>query len=76
MIHWGKRWGIPIALTIAAVSLAGCAKEVPAEVVDTFCITAKKRTWDPDTDSVQTMREAVVYNRMVDRRCGYPGKKV
>lgn len=64
-----------LSLVLLALLVAGCAKEVPAQVVDTFCLTAKKRTWDPDVDSVQTMREAVVFNRYVDRRCGIPGQK-
>lgn len=57
---------------ILALLLAGCettpAPE-PMAPVDTFCLTAKKRTWDPDTDSVPTMREAVVWNRLVDLKC-------
>jgi sugar (pentulose or hexulose) kinase len=57
-----------------AIMLAGCAATATTTVVDTYCLTAKKRTWDPDVDSVQTMREAVVYNRAIDRRCGILGK--
>lgn len=64
----------PVVIT-CLLALTGCAKEPPVQVADTFCLTAKKRTWDPDADSIQTMREAVVFNRAVDRRCGYPGQK-
>ncbi len=64
------------ALTLLPLLLAGCAttQSTPATAVDTFCLTAKKRTWDPDVDSVTTMREAVVWNRTVDRRCGVKGR--
>ena len=59
------------SLALLALLVAGCAKEPPVTtVVDAFCLTSKKRTWDPDTDSVETMREAVVWNRYVDKRCG------
>lgn len=65
----------PYLVVTACFLLAGCAMTQATQVVDTFCLTATKRTWDPETDSVTTMREAVVWNRLVDRRCGYPGKK-
>jgi hypothetical protein len=58
--------------------LSACATTgTPAVAVDTFCISpaSKKRTWNPETDSVESMREAVTFNRYVDTRCGYPGKK-
>lgn len=60
------------ALAIAIVlALAGCAttKEVPGPVVDTFCITAKKRTWDYLRDSPETIQDVDAWNRAVDRRC-------
>jgi hypothetical protein len=57
--------------------LAGCATATaPAAVVDTFCGSpaSRKRSWNPETDSVETMRAAVTFNRYVDKRCGVPGK--
>jgi hypothetical protein len=66
-----------IVLTLG-IALAGCATTPPAPaVVDTFCLSpaSKKRTWNPETDSVETMRAAVTFNRYVDRRCGIPGQK-
>jgi hypothetical protein len=72
----GFNWHICAnCLLMVALLLAGCATAPLQDVVtDTFCLTAKKRSWDPDTDSVATMREAVVWNRQVDLRCGVPGK--
>jgi hypothetical protein len=40
--------------------------------VDSFCETAKKRTWSVK-DSVDTIREAQAWNRAIDKRCGVPG---
>ena len=57
-----------LGILLTCALLSGCAT-TGGKVVDTFCLSAKKRTWDPDTDSVQTMREAVVYNGVIDRRC-------
>ena len=65
-------------LVIIALLLAGCATTAePVQVVDTFCLSpaSKKRTWNPETDSVEHMREAVTWNRYVDRRCGIPDQK-
>ena len=64
-------------IILACGLLAGCATSAATApvAIDTFCFSAKKRTWDPDTDSVETMREAVVWNKTVDRRCGMSGKK-
>lgn len=59
-------WAVLLATVVA------CAPNRPLpepDVVDTFCLTARKRTWDPDVDSVPTMREAVVWNKIVDARC-------
>jgi hypothetical protein len=38
-------------------------------VVDTFCLTAKKRSWDL-ADTPETIRDARAWNLLVDRRCG------
>ena len=67
------------SLALLALLAAGCAKEPPPQsVVDTFCLSpaSKKRTWNPETDSVDTMRDAVVHNAYVDRRCSSSAKKV
>ena len=66
--------GLIFAGPMIFLALSGCATTAtPPVLTDTFCLTAKKRTWDPDTDSVQTMREAVVWNKLVDKRCPPPG---
>jgi hypothetical protein len=66
---------------IACLAMAGCATqqaavpvvEPPAPVVvDSFCETARKRTWSVK-DSVDTIREAQAWNRAIDKRCGLPG---
>ena len=66
---------VPMACIFAL--LAGCATTATETVVvDSFCLSpaSAKRTWNPDTDTVETMRAAVVHNRFVDMRCGVPGK--
>jgi hypothetical protein len=61
---------------LAALALAGCATTPTPQLVDTFCASpaSKKRVWNPETDSVASMREATVFNTYVDRRCGVPGR--
>ena len=66
-------------LALLALLLGGCAlfqQEPPrAVVVDSFCLSPNlKRDWDPDTDTVESMRAAVVWNRYVDKRCPPKGK--
>lgn len=39
------------------------------EIVDTWCLTAKKRQWALD-DRPEAIREARIHNQLVDRRCG------
>lgn len=39
--------------------------------IDTYCLTAKKRTWSVN-DSPESIRAADVHNRTVDIRCGVP----
>lgn len=62
--------------TIIIVSLAlllpGCAKEPPAQtaIVDTFCLTSKKRKFSIDRDTPERVREARIHNEVIDRRCG------
>ena len=61
---------------LSAIMLAGCAT-TQTVVTDTFCTSpaSKKRTWNPETDSVASMREAVTFNAYIDKRCGVPGRK-
>lgn len=55
---------------ILAGALAGCAKEPPVQVVtDSFCQSAKKRTWSVD-DTPETIQEAIRQNQGIDRACG------
>lgn len=57
------------------LALAGCATTQSAPVaVDTFCITAKKRTWSIH-DTAETIRDAEAWNKTIDLRCGIRGKK-
>jgi hypothetical protein len=63
------------SLGLLGLLLAGCATTAsPPMVVDTFCASpaSKKRVWNPDTDTVEHMRESVVFNRYIDMRCGRP----
>ena len=69
------------AYLACALVVAGCATqqaaapavEPPAPVVvDSFCETARKRTWSVK-DSIDTIREAQAWNRAIDKRCGVPG---
>ena len=65
-----------IIITIALL-LPGCAglwgaQQAPV-AVDTFCLTAKKKTWSRD-DSFASIEEAERWNRAIDIRCGVPGK--
>ena len=64
------------SLALLALLVAGCATTQTA-VTDTFCLSpaSKKRTWNPETDSVEAMRDAVVHNAYVDRRCSASAKK-
>jgi hypothetical protein len=66
----------PASLALLGLLLAGCATTAQTVVTDTFCTSpaSRKRIWNPDTDTVATMREAVIFNRYIDLRCGYPGK--
>lgn len=59
---------------LIASALAGCGKEPEPVAIDTFCISAKKRTWSVD-DTAETIRDVTAWNKLVDLRCGVPGKK-
>ena len=56
---------------VVAVAVGGCSlvPKPELEVVDTFCLTAKKRQWSV-SDSLLTIHEAEVWNATIDRRCG------
>jgi hypothetical protein len=63
-----------ILVSFCALALAGCATtQVPVQVADTYCLTAKKIRWSVE-DTPETVRQAEVHNRTIDVRCGYPGK--
>jgi hypothetical protein len=56
----------------AALALAGCATmQDPPQVVDTYCIVTKKRSWSVE-DSAESIRAAVAINKAIDKRCGVP----
>jgi hypothetical protein len=66
-----------IVIVGTIIALAACAthtEEAPPKapvapvVVDSFCATAKKRAWSVK-DSPETIKEALAWNRAVDRRC-------
>lgn len=56
------------------LAMVGCAQSPTPVAVDTFCITAKKRTWSVN-DTAETIRDAEAWNKTIDLRCGVPGKK-
>jgi hypothetical protein len=59
---------------IVCLGLAGCATTQGTEtVVDTYCLTAKKIRWSVE-DTAETIRQAEIHNKTIDRRCGVPGK--
>lgn len=66
-----------ILIVLGALVVSGCAASSSQTVTDTYCLSpaSKKRIWNPETDSVESMREAVTINRYTDLRCGVPGKK-
>jgi hypothetical protein len=63
----------PIVLC-ACLAVAGCATTQTTAVTDTFCITAKKRTWSIN-DTAESIRDTEVWNKTIDLRCGVRGKK-
>jgi hypothetical protein len=63
-----------VTLILLAALLAGCAGvPQPETAIDTFCLTANKRSWSI-SDTAETIRDARAWNLLVDRRCGVPGK--
>lgn len=71
---FGRGKGRIATLATLAALVAGCAQEVPIQVVtDSLCTTAKKRTWSVN-DTPETIEEAVRYNRAIDKACGIPGQ--
>lgn len=65
------RFAIITSALLALLVLPGCATWGKEEVtvVDTYCLRAKKRAWSIN-DRPEAIREAVVWNRTIDRRCG------
>jgi hypothetical protein len=69
-----KRDSISI-IVLVAMLLPGCVFSNPAQQKgvsagsDSFCISAKKRSWDL-TDSGETILQAEAWNDTIDRRCG------
>lgn len=66
-----------IVIIGATLVLAACAthtEEAPPKapaapvVVDSFCATAKKRAWSVK-DTPESIREALAWNRAIDKRC-------
>ncbi len=62
------------AILLLALLLPGCALFGPTPpeltgVVDTYCLTAKKRIWSIE-DSAETIRQAEIHNGTIDRKCG------
>jgi len=72
-----KRYVITTIVLAATLLLLRCMMSNPTQqkgvsagsAVDTFCVSAKKQTWDL-TDSAETIRQAEVWNDTIDRRCG------
>jgi hypothetical protein len=61
-----------ILLVLAVAAAVGGCSLVPKpglDVVDTFCLTSKKRQWSIN-DSVESIHQAEVWNATIDRRCG------
>jgi hypothetical protein len=77
-----KRYTITIIVLAVALLLPGCFTSNPGpqkgvsagSAVDSFCISAKKRTWDL-TDSAEAIMEAEIWNGAIDRRCGARKRK-
>jgi hypothetical protein len=72
-----KRSTITIFVLALALLLPGCFTSNPGpqkgvsagSAVDSFCISAKKRTWDLN-DSGETILQAEAWNDTIDPRCG------
>lgn len=69
------RFATIIIVSLALLALPGCALFQPQEppqsaIVDTFCLTAKKRKFSIDRDPPDRIREARIHNEVIDRRCG------
>jgi hypothetical protein len=63
-----------VVIAIPAMIVSGCASTPAPVAIDTFCLTAKKRTWSIN-DTAETIRDAEAWNKLVDIRCGVPGRK-
>lgn len=64
------RYIIFTTVLAALLLMPGCATTSSGPVAtDSFCITAKKRKWSVH-DRPEAIREARVWNQIVDQRCG------
>ena len=60
------------ALILLSALLSGCASlfeppKAEVQIVDTFCLR-EKRKWSIN-DSVESIRDAEVYNAAIDKKC-------
>jgi hypothetical protein len=67
-------------VAVVAAGLGGCALFQPPQpsvqvVADSYCLAAKKRTWDIN-DTPDSIQEAIRINSGIDRACGKSGKPV
>lgn len=64
------RYVITTIVLAALLLMPGCATTGSGPVAtDSFCIGAKKRKWSVH-DRPEAIREARVWNQIVDQRCG------
>ena len=63
------RCAIITSALLLAMLLPGCATTSGVVVTDSFCLSAKKKKWSLD-DTPDSIRDARVWNQIVDRRCG------
>ena len=64
---------IVLVLMLGALA-AGCNPPPPGKtVIDTFCLTAKKRLWSIH-DTPESIKSARAWNKGIDRKCGVPGR--
>ena len=61
------------AIIAVCLVMSACAQPAPEikVVADTFCQSAKKRTWDVG-DTLETIQETIRINAGIDRACGVP----
>jgi hypothetical protein len=60
-----------LAVPLLMANQGGCAmsaKQQAPAVVDTFCLTARPRTWSV-YDTADTIRDVEIWNATIERRC-------